>query len=48
MKKDNSKIPLATEIIVKLKKKLNVYKTFAIISGITIVLLLIILITNRG
>lgn len=45
---ENNKIPLATEIIIKLKKKLNVYKAFTIISGIIIAILLIILFINRG
>lgn len=43
MKNDNNKIPLATEIIIKLKKNLNVYKIFTIASGIIITVLLIIL-----
>lgn len=48
MKNNNNKIPLATEIIIELKKKLNIYKTIAIISGIIISLLLIVLFINRG
>ena len=48
MKNDNNKIPFATEIIIKLKKKLYFYKTFTIASGIIIAVLLIILFIYRG
>ena len=48
MKNDNNKIPFATEIIIKLKNKLNLYKTLTIISGIIIICLFIILFIHRG